>query len=139
MIKKWNYTQHLQLFSVLLAFLFCSVTFGQTQTGKFTHEGRQFNLPPGAKFYPKKFKFIDYSVKFAKEANEPLKKNFMEEFSQEDMENFKTIYQEDYLYYQEALRYFEKLSDRVMRTYTVNELWYIYIYDQALKTNLLHF
>jgi len=38
-----------------------------------------------------------------------------------------------------ALAYFDKLSDKVNRAFTVKELWYVYMYDQELKNNLLYF
>ena len=71
--------------------------------------------------------------------NKSLQKNFMAEFSKEDIQKFETIYKEDYAYYQEAVAYFNKLSDRVNKALTVKQLWYIYMYDQELKNKLLYF
>lgn len=124
---------------LLILILILSATSFAQQTGKFTHQGKEFNLPPDAIFRPKYFKFIDYSVKLNTVTNESLKKDFMSDFSEEDIHNFKTIYQEEYAYYQKALAYFDKLSDRVNKALTVKELWYIYMYDQELKNKLLYF
>jgi len=116
----------------------CTATFAQ-QTGKFTYEGKEINLPPDAVFSPNSFKFQDYSSKLGTVTNQSLKKDFMSDFSKEDIHNFKTKYQKEFSYYQEALAYFAKLSDRVNRALSTKELWYIYIYDQELKNNLLYF
>lgn len=119
--------------------LFVCATATAQQTGKFTYQGKEVNLPPDAVFRPKFFKFIDYSEKLTTVSNQSLNKNFMAEFSDEDIHKFETIYQDDYLYYQEAVAFFNKLSDRVNRALTVKQLWYIYMYDQELKNKLLYF
>jgi len=119
--------------------LFVCATATAQQTGKFTFQGKEINLPPDAVFSPNSFKFQDYSSKLGTVTNQSLKKDFMADFSKEDIHNFKTKYQDEYAYYQEALIYFDKLSDRVNKALTVKELWYIYIYDQELKNNLLYF
>jgi len=119
--------------------LFVCVTATAQQTGKFTYEGREINLPPDAVFRPKFFKLIDYSEKLSTVKNQSLNKNFMSNFSKEDIHNFKTKYQEEYAYYQEALAYFDKLSNKVNKALSTKELWYIYIYDQELKNKLLYF
>jgi hypothetical protein len=36
-----------------------------------------------------------------------------------------------------AVRYFGTLSDRVKKIFTIEELWHIYKFDQALKEKLL--
>ena len=119
--------------------LFASVTATAQQTGKFTYEGKEINLPPDAVFRSRNFKYIDYSEKLSTVTTESLKKDFMSNFSKEDIHNFKTKYQGEYAYYQEALAYFDKLSDRVKKALSTKELWYIYIYDQELKNKLLYF
>jgi len=137
-MKKRSSKKIVQLCCAFFALFVCTATFAQ-QTGKFTYEGKEFNLPPGAVFRPAYFKFHDHSGKLSKVSNRPLKKDFMDKFSKEDIHNFKTKYQGEYAYYQEALAYFDKLSDKVNKALTVKELWYIYIYDQELKNNLLYF
>jgi len=127
-----------QLCCMIFTLFVCATATAQ-QTGKFIYEGKEFNLPPGAKFRPNNFKFIDYSEKLNRTTNQPIKKDFMYSFSKEDIHIMKTKYQTDYLYYQKALAYFDKLSEKVNRIYTVKELWYIYVYDQELKNKLLYF
>ena len=119
--------------------LFVCATATAQQTGKFSYQGKEVNLPPDAVFRPKFFKFIDYSEKLNTVTNKSLNKNFMSNFSKEDIHNFKTIYQDEYAYYQEALTYFNKLSDKVNKALSTKELWYIYVYDQELKNKLLYF
>lgn len=125
--------------SLFVLGMFVCTSVSAQQTAKFIHDGREINLPPGAKFNSKRFKYIDYSEKLGAPGKEKIKKNFMSDFSKEDINNFKTKYQKDYKYYQEALAYFNKLSDRVNKIFTVDELWYIYVYDQELKNKLLYF
>jgi len=137
-MKKRSSKKIVQFCCAFFALFVCVATFAQ-QTGKFTYEGKEFNLPPDAVFRPKHFKFIDHSEKLSSVTNQSLKKDFMYDFSQEDIHNFKTKYQDEYAYYQEALAYFDKLSDKVNRALTVKELWYIYIFDQELKNKLLYF
>jgi len=119
--------------------LFVSATTIAQQTGKFTYQGREVNLPPDAVFRPSHFKFIDYSDLLHRVTNQAVNKDFMAEFSEEDIHNFKTIYQDDYAYYQEAVAYFDKLSDKVNKALSKKQLWYIYMYDQELKSKLLYF
>jgi len=119
--------------------LFVCATATAQQTGKFTYQGKEINLPPDAVFRPKFFKFIDHSEKLNSVSNQALKKDFMAEYSEEDIKHYKTTNPTDYAYYQEAIAYFNKLSDKVNRAFTVKELWYIYMYDQELKNNLLYF
>ncbi|PHS05525.1 MAG: hypothetical protein COA88_12125 [Kordia sp.] len=127
-----------QLCCMIFTLFVCATATAQ-QTGKFTYQGKEVNLPPDAVFRSRNFKFIDYSEKLSTVATESLTKDFMSDFSKEDIHNFKTKYQDEYAYYQEALAYFVKLSDRVNKSLTVKELWYIYIYDQELKNKLLYF
>ncbi len=119
--------------------LFVCATATAQQTGKFTYQGKEINLPPDAVFRPSYFKFQDHSEKLNTVTNQSLDKNFMSDFSKVDIQNFKTIYKGEYAYYQEALVYFDKLSDKVNKAFSTKELWYIYIYDQELKNKLLYF
>lgn len=136
-MKKRSSKKIVQFCCALFALFVSTVTFAQ-QTGKFTYQGKEINLPPDAVFRPKFFKFIDHSEKLSIVTNQSLNKDFMSNFSKEDIHNFKTKYQNEYAYYQEALAYFDKLSDRVKKALTTKELWYIYMYDQELKNKLLY-
>ena len=50
-----------QLLIYSLVFVFFVTSSFAQQKGKFTYQGKHINLPPGAKFIPKQFKYIDYS------------------------------------------------------------------------------
>lgn len=95
-----------------------------------------FNLPPGAVFHPKAFQEIDYSYKLSQDGINSVEKDFMYEFTDQEIIELKTVYKEDYKYFKAALEYFDCLSDKVMQIYTVDELWYIYKFDQKLKEKL---
>jgi len=127
-----------QLCCMIFTLFVCATATAQ-QTGKFTFQGKEINLPPDAVFRPKYFKYIDHSEKLNTVATQSLDKNFMSDFSKEDIHNFKTKYQDEYAYYKEALAYFDKLSVKVNKSLSTKELWYIYIYDQELKNKLLYF
>jgi hypothetical protein len=57
--------------------------------------------------------------------------------SKEQLEALKQIDSVNYEYYTKANIYFESLSKKIRELYTVNELWYIYVFDQNLKNKLL--
>ena len=96
-----------------------------------------FNLPPGAKIMAKKFEYVDYSYKLnSAYSNESVNKNYLFKFTDEEFNNLKNKNNQAYLYYQNANSYFISLSDKVKKAFTVEELWYIYIYDTNLKNKL---
>jgi hypothetical protein len=57
--------------------------------------------------------------------------------SKEQLESLKEIDVVNYKYYTTANAYFDSLSKKIKEMYTVNELWYIYVFDQNLKNKLL--
>jgi len=86
---------------------------------------------------PKTFREIDYSLKLDNAAaNEPVQKDFMKGFTTEELSTMEAKLPVYFTYYQTALTYFKDLSKKVLQTYTAEELWYIYIYDQSLKATL---
>lgn len=104
----------------------------------YSQEAKDFNLPPKAKFMPKLYKEIDYSYKLNDlSLNEPIVKDFLNRFSEADLNNLKTKDNLTYTYYQTAQNYFTSLSNTVKKKFTVEELWHIYIYDQKLKNKLI--
>ncbi len=114
---------------ILLFTLISSLTFSQ--------QLKDFNLPPKAKFAPKLYQEIDYSHKLNKlSLNEPVEKNYLNRFSEADLNNLKIKDKATYTYYKTAQNYFISLSDTVKKKFTVEELWHIYIYDQKLKNKL---
>lgn len=114
----------------ILFFLFVSVAISQNKMPK-----DQFNLPPDAAFAPKLFQEIDYSYKLDQNLNLPINKKFLK-FSEEELIVLKKKNKKTFNYYLQAKDYFNCLSDKVKKSYTVNELWYIYMYDRDLKNNL---
>ena len=98
------------------------------------------NLPPGC-VLKQKTKIFDLSYKLEG-------KSSMYEFSQSDLQvlkdiplseidNYKNIDPEYYNYYMKGISFFNSLSNKVRQTYTITELWYIYVFDQDLKNKLL--
>lgn len=101
--------------------------------------GQQFNLPPGA-IVKGDVKVIDYSYKLEnieKYENFAYKTDYLYEFSSEEIQEMKTQSPAVYDYYMVAVRYFGTLSERVKKIFTIDELWHIYKFDQALKEKLL--
>ena len=72
--------------SCMIFTLFVCATATAQQTGKFTYQGKEVNLPPDAVFRPSHFKFHDYSTKLSTVTDKSLQKNFMAEFSEEDIQ-----------------------------------------------------
>jgi len=130
MMKKYFCKKDTQCCSFVLALFFCVLSFGQQKSN-------DFNLPPKAKFMPKLYQEIDYSYKLNDVSlNEPVEKNYLNRFSEADLNNLKMKDNTTYTYYQAAQNYFTSLSDTVKKKFTVEELWHIYIYDQKLKNKL---
>ena len=125
---KTNFTLLTLLFMIVTVF-----SYGQ----KKINSNHDFNLPPGAVFHVKSYVEIDYREKLQfSEYKEPVEKNYLDEFSNSEIEEMKTKYIKDYKYYETALIYFNSLSNKVKKTFTVDELWYIYKFDQGLKKTL---
>jgi len=117
-------------FFVFVLFFLIQLTYSQTDVS-----GSQFNLPPGAKFSIKQYKKIDYSYKLSQNLNLPIEKKFLK-FTNQELLLLKNKDVKSHNYYIDAKDYFNCLSNKVKKSFTVNELWYIYIYDQELKKNL---
>jgi hypothetical protein len=101
----------------------------------YSQDITKFNLPPGTAFAPKLFQEIDYSYKLDQNLNLPINKKFLK-FSKEELIVLKKKNKKTLNYYLQAKDYFNCLSDKVKKSYTVNELWYIYVFDRDLKNNL---
>ena len=103
----------------------------------FSQQAKEFNLPPKAKFMPKLYQEIDYSYKLNDlSLNEAVTKNFLNRFTETDLDKLKKKDNITYNYYKAAQNYFRSLSDTVKNKFTVEELWHVYIYDQKLKNKL---
>ena len=102
-------------------------------------ENQSFNLPPGSVFHPKTFQEIDYSYKLnqlGSNGAENTEADFLKEFSKDDLRDMELNSPESHRYYITARDYYNSLSGKVKATFTIDELWYIYKFDQKLKNTL---
>lgn len=130
------------LFIFIFSFVFSLQ--GYSQTISVTDEQNpKFHLPPGAKLMHKANTEIDYSYKLneipAADSLNFTSGNFLKEFKENDLLDMQANTPETYLYYITARNYYNNLSSRVKATFTIEELWYIYKFDQNLKANLLNY
>ncbi len=97
----------------------------------------RYDLPPRS-FPTKDFKYIDYSYKlFSKNNNKIIvKENYYKGKSVQFLEKIKDTAPDEYEYYKKAIVYFKSLSIKVKQIYTVDELWYIYMFDRKLRKRL---
>jgi len=118
-------------------FTFFTMLFILISSIAFSQQAKEFNLPPRAKFMPKLYQEIDYSYKLNDlSLNEAVTKNFLNKFTETDLDKLKMKDNATYNYYKVAQNYFISLSDTVKKKFTVEELWHVYIYDQKLKNKL---
>jgi hypothetical protein len=100
---------------------------------------KKINLPPGTILSPK-FEFIDYSYKLnyisSNTSGNGGNKNFLQEFSEVDLTEIKDNTPEKYQYYLKAQDFYNDLANNVKSLYTIEELWYIYMYDVELTNKL---
>ena len=119
--------------TISLLFLFCLCA-----SSAFSQLPGATNLPPtGKKSTVSKYKYIDYNYKLNQASgNEPIDKNWIRKFNTTELNQLKFSNRKLYDYYTTAEAYFQSLSNRVKSIYTLEELWYIYMYDQPLKNKL---
>ena len=121
--------------------LFCTSLYSQNIENKVIKETqKEYNLPPGVVFGKKFNKEHDLSFKIdnSKKAvhYEDSDLRIAKQITKENLESFKEIDVANYNYYSTAFIYFDSLSEKVRNIYTKNELWYIYVFDQELKTKI---
>jgi hypothetical protein len=126
---------------ILLSMLFCTSLYSQNIENKVIKETqKEYNLPPGVVFGKKFNKEHDLSFKIdnSKKAvhYEDSDLRIAKQITKENLESFKEIDVANYNYYSTAFIYFDSLSEKVRNIYTKNELWYIYVFDQELKTKI---
>lgn len=99
----------------------------------------KYNLPPGC-VLKQKVNFFDLSHKLEGTSSS---QNYtqsdlliMKDIPLNEIENYKNIDIEYYNYYKNGISFFEGLSNKVKNIYTMDELWYIYVFDQNLKNKL---
>jgi hypothetical protein len=122
-----------RLMAFLLSCFFISLSpqlFGQ----------ESYNLPPNFVIYEKTFTYKDYSYKLN---NQPdfstvsiTDEKFMKDLTPENFKDMERNDPDSFVYYTEALDFYKSLSDTVKAIYTGDELWYIYMFDQNLKSKL---
>lgn len=123
-----------KIFSLVLILLAFMSSFSQnSDIGKY-------NLPPGFVLNPKRtildlsFK-IDKAKPYVNYSNKDLK--VLKNLSSEEVELYKESLGDYYRYYKEGITYISSLSNKVKSIYTIDEIWYIYIFDQKLKKELV--
>lgn len=116
----------------------CLNFYGQSTDSKSTNN---YNLPPGVVFTKKFITTLDLSYKLN---GTPKKQDYIDSelrvsknFTIDQLESIKDIDPVNYEYYKTANVFFNNLSLKIKNLYTINELWYIYVFDQQLKNKLL--
>lgn len=104
---------------------------------------QQYNIPPNAQTKTKAITTIDVSEELNNlgqfTPDSPVKAKPMKQLTAAEWEALETSNPDEYIYYQEALEYYNQLSHQVKCALTSDQLWTIYIYDQALKDQLLNY
>ena len=126
----------------MLCVLFCGHSYGQNTERATDNSLSNYNLPPGVVFSKKFITTLDLSYKLN---GSPNKQDYNDselrvgkKISKEQLESLKEIDVVNYKYYTTANAYFDSLSKKIKEMYTVNELWYIYVFDQNLKNKLIN-
>ena len=125
----------------MLCFLFCGYSYGQNTERSLNNSSSGYNLPPNVVFSKKFITTLDLSYKLNGETNIQSYKDSElrvgKILSKEQLESLKEIDVVNYKYYTTANTFFDSLSKKIKDVYTMNELWYIYVFDQNLKNKLL--
>lgn len=115
--------------------------FGQNNEVNQNTSISNYDIPPGVVFAKKFITTLDLSYKLNGTINlqsyNDAELRVGKKLSKEQLEALKQIDSVNYEYYTKANIYFESLSKKIRELYTVNELWYIYVFDQNLKNKLL--
>lgn len=129
------------LFFLLPGAFICNTANGQeTKTSKATQgSDKVFNIPPGSVLDMKVKTDIDYSPKLADipsyEPNAEAK-DFLAHIPKEELADMERNSPESFAYYMRAKTFYSNLSNKVKATFSIEELWHIYMFDQKLKTTL---
>lgn len=128
------------VFTILCMFC-CANSYGQNTDSIGNMSSNNYNIPPGVVFSQKFVTTLDLSYKLNGTENaqkyDDLNLRVGKKLSIEQLESLKDIDAVNYRYYTSANSYFSSLSKKIKEMYTVNELWYIYVFDQNLKNKLL--
>lgn len=124
---------------IYTAFLVISVFFAIHAQEKII--ARRMNLPPGTILQPKLDVAIDYSYKLGtisdNVSDAVSAQNFLYDFTDADLAEMKANDFMKYEYYMKANEYYNSLSNKVKSIFTIQELWYVYIFDADLSDKLI--
>ena len=103
-------------------------------------QSEKHNIPPGSKLKTKTNTEIDYSYKIQEIPNTvPINfevDDFFKSYDKEELKEQESKSKDTKDYYTKASSFYSSLSNRVKSTFTVEELWYIYQFDQSLVNKL---
>lgn len=123
---------------IYLSFVLCLLAYSSCFSQKIGEEN--YNLPPGYVLSSKRT-ILDLSFKIDKTKSvqnyDSTDLKVLKNLSSEQVEEYKDKLGDYYYYYKEGIAYINTLSKKVKDIYTVEEIWYIYIFDQKLKDKLL--
>jgi hypothetical protein len=129
--------KHLYFLFALVLMFFSDTALAQNNSSKGNQE--KYNMPPGYQM-PIKMKIFDLSHKLnGKHVSESYTQEdlrFLKNIPENEIEKYKMITPEYYQYYITGRAFINSLSPKVKSVYTDAELWYIYAFDQKLKTKL---
>lgn len=109
------------------------------KTGISQNTQEAYNIPPGD-VVVKKLKIIDYSYKLndiKKSGDSLISSTFLSDKPEVNLEELKKLDVKRYDYYAKAETYYQSLSIAVKTTFSLEELWHIYMFDAKLKESLL--
>lgn len=134
--------KEMRILVFLIAHVFSTPIFAQDQYQE-QHKDGKFNLPPGYSIPPKKDTKLDYSVGISKmPAVAPadfVPGDFLMAFGLPTIREKMAASPEFNAYCRQAENFYNQLSNRVRSTYSMEELWYIYMYDPKLAQQLTTF
>lgn len=122
----------------ILSFLLVLLTF-MSVVAQNSNE-KNYNLPPGFIISSKR---IIYDLSFKLDNTKPVVNysqsdlKVLKDLTAEELENNKLPLGDYYKYCKEGIAYVDSLSDKAKNIFTLNEIWYIYVFDQKLKNKLL--
>jgi hypothetical protein len=99
----------------------------------------KYNLPPGSVLKVKASIEDNYSYKlnFIDDASLVEKNlNFLASIPSDELEEMKILAPEKFEYYQKANDFYNSLSVKVKNTFSIQDIWNIYVFDQELKETI---
>lgn len=121
---------------LLIVYVSCASVYSQVD-----NNSKKYNIPPGSVLKPKTNTEIDYSYKLSEiPSKDPVgyvEPDFFINFDKEALMEEESSSKEINAYYNQARAFFQSLSPKVKVIYTVDELWYIFQFDQKLRYKLV--